>query len=274
METSPYLADPEAPPRLREPIPARNPRLIQFEFVYLLVSPRARGLSIDINLNPHVSVDLDIMAAELKKTLGFVWAGRLRERPWCRSIPSEFLSLRHVAIGGDDEPTLAQNFADAVRESVHVRAMSGFPFKLVLVTNATGLDQPHVQQGLKYFTQSDEIWAKLNGGTQAYLAKVDGLDAPLDTILDNILLLAWQRPVIIQSLFPAVDGQEPPLEEIQQYASRLKELKLRGAQIPLVQIYSATWATPGSRCSHLTLKTLAGIAQTVRTVAGLKAEVF
>jgi hypothetical protein len=47
-----------------------------------------------------------------------------------------------------------------------------------------------------------------------------------------------------------------------------------GAQISMVQVYSATRPSSHSDCSHLPLKTLSFIAQTVRNVAGLKAEVF
>jgi len=264
-------------------------------FVYCVVSPRARGLSIGVNMNPDKQcnfncvycevqrnepprerqLNVEIMAAELHKVLSFIREGRLRERPWYANLPDELLQLRHVTLSGDGEPTLASNFTEAVQGVVHVRALGGFPFfKLVLITNATGLDQPQVQQGLKFFTKSDEIWAKLDGGTQEYLARVNKLDVPLERILDNILLIAWQRPVVIQSLFPSLNGQEPPAQEIEQYALRLKELKDRGAQIPLVQIYSATRPTPNSACGHLPLKTLSRIAQTVRQVAGLKAEVF
>ena len=144
----------------------------------------------------------------------------------------------------------------------------------MLITNGTGLDQPQVQQGLKFFTKSDEIWVKLDGGTQAYLNKVDRMNVPLEKILANILAIARQRPIVIQSLFPSINGEEPPLEEIEQYAQRLKELRNNGAQISLVQIYSATRPTPNSGCGHLPLKTLSRIAQTVRQVTGLKAEVF
>jgi wyosine [tRNA(Phe)-imidazoG37] synthetase (radical SAM superfamily) len=264
--------------------------------VYAVVSARARGLSVGVNMNPgkdcnfncvycevhrngtaprELILDPEVMAEELKRTLAFVLAGRLRERPWYHALPDELLQLRHVALSGDGEPTFAPNFVEAVQAVVHVRALGGFPFfKMVLITNATGLDQPNVQRGLKYFTRSDEIWAKLDGGTQAYLNKVDRLNVPLEKILSNILLIARQRPTVIQSLFPAINGEEPPLEEIEQYAQRLKELKARGAQIPLVQIYSATRPTPNSGCGHLPLKTLSRIAQTVRQVAGLKAEVF
>ncbi len=153
--------------------------------------------------------------------------------------------------------------------------MSGFPFfKLVLLTNATGLDLPHVQEGLKHFTRSDEVWAKLDAGTQAYMNKVNRAEVPLEKVLSNIATLGRQRPVVIQSLFPAINGEEPPLEEIEQYANRLSELKNAGAEIPLVQIYSATRPTPNSEFGHLPLKALSRIAHTVRRATGLRAEVF
>lgn len=264
-------------------------------FVYLVVSPRARGLSVGVNMNPdkkcnfncvycevhrdqtprETQLDVEVMALELKKTLAFVLAGQLRERAWYHAVPDELLQLRHVALSGDGEPTFAPNFFEAVQAIIHVRALGGFPFfKMVLLTNATGLDQPQVQQALKFFTKADEIWAKLDGGTQEYLNKVAKMDVPLEKILSNILLLARQHPVIIQSLFPTINGEEPPHDEIVQYALRLKELKAQGAQIPLVQIYSATRPTPNSGCGHLPLKTLSRIAHIVREIAGIKAEVF
>ena len=91
---------------------------------------------------------------------------------------------------------------------------------------------------------------------------------------ERVLNLARQHPVIIQSLFPAVNSEEPPLEEIEQYAQRLLELKNAGAQIPFVQIYSATRPTATSECGHLPLKVLSRIALTVRQTTGLRAEVF
>jgi wyosine [tRNA(Phe)-imidazoG37] synthetase (radical SAM superfamily) len=263
-------------------------------FVYAVVSARARGLSVGVNMNPDKNcnfrcvycevhrngevredLDVEVMAAELKKTLAVVRAGRLRERPWYHSLPDELLQLRHVALSGDGEPTLSPKFAEALQAVVHVRALAGYPFfKLVLITNATGLDLPHVQEGLKYFTRSDEIWAKLDGGTQAYLNRVNQAETPLEKVLSNILMQGRQRPLVIQSLFPAIGGEEPPLEEIEEYARRLLELKDAGADISLVQIYSATRPSANSNCGHLPLRALSRIAQTVRQVTGLKAEVF
>jgi hypothetical protein len=142
------------------------------------------------------------------------------------------------------------------------------------MTNATGLDLPHVQQGLKFFTKSDEVWAKLDGGTQAYLNRVNRSEVPMEKVLANILHYGRQHPIVIQSLFPAINGEEPPLEEIEQYASRLLELKNAGARISLVQIYSATRPSANSECGHLPLRILSRIAQIVRHETGLHAEVF
>jgi wyosine [tRNA(Phe)-imidazoG37] synthetase (radical SAM superfamily) len=264
-------------------------------FVYLVISPRARGLSIGVNMNPDKKcnfdcvycevnrraaarekrLDVKVMVAELEKTLALVWAGHLRERPWYFTLPQELLQLRHVTLSGDGEPTLASNFAEAVEAVFQVRAVGRWPFfKLVLVTNATGLDQPQVQQGLRWFTPADEIWAKLDGGTQAYLNWVNRPDVSLDEILKRILVVARRRPVVIQSLFPALNGVEPAAREIEEYVRCLNELRVAGAQIALVQIYSATRPTPSSACGHLPLKVLSGIAQAVRQGTGLKAEVF
>jgi hypothetical protein len=106
------------------------------------------------------------------------------------------------------------------------------------------------------------------------LDRVNGSTTSLARTLTNILLLAQHRPVVIQSLFPAINGKEPPDLEIEEYVQRLKELKEAGADIPLVQIYSATRPMARSGCGHLPLQALSRIAQKVRRVAGLPAEVF
>lgn len=264
-------------------------------FVYTVISPRARGLTVGLNMNPdkHCNfdcaycevnrgepsresrLDVPVMIAELERTLGLVRAGGLRERPGYRTAPPEMLELRHVTLSGDGEPTICPNFVEAVEAVVHLRARGRLPFfKFALLTNATGLDRPEVNQGLSLFTPRDEVWAKLEAGTQEYMNRVNGPGCSLDKILTNILELARQRPVIIQSLFASINGQAPPASEIETYIQRLRELKEGGAQIPLVQIYSATRPTAHSECRHLPLRTLSAIAQRVREASGLKAEVF
>jgi wyosine [tRNA(Phe)-imidazoG37] synthetase (radical SAM superfamily) len=220
-------------------------------------------------------VDVDVMASELQKTLTIVQSGKIRESSFFSAVPDELLQLKHVTLSGDGEPTLSPNFGEVVQSVMHIRARNrDFFFKIVLITNGTGLDRSEVQEGLSYFTRADEIWIKLDAGSQTYMEKVNRSDVSLEKVLENILLVARQRPVVIQSLFPMINGQEPTVEEIDIYHQRLQALKEGGAQISLVQIYSATRPTPHSECGHLPLRTLSRIAQTVKEKTGLKAEVF
>ena len=263
--------------------------------VYTVVSPRAVGLSVGVNMNPdaHCNFDclycevvrqpngprqplaVEAMAVELQRTLAEVHSGRIRERGPYQHLPPELLKLRHVALSGDGEPTLCPNFVQAVQAVAHIRALGQFPFfKLVLITNSTGLDLPGVQQGLKSFTKEDEIWAKLDVGTQAYLNRVNRTKVSLERILANILLVARVRPVVIQSLFPLINDEEPTPVEIEQFALRLKELAAQGAQISLVQIHSGSRPPAHRECGHLPLKTLSHIALVVRKTTGLNVEVF
>jgi len=264
-------------------------------FVYTVVSPRAGGLSIGVNMNPDkhcdfdceycevnrllpsrdLSLETEVMAVELQQTLEMAFSGELQNFSMYRDAPEDLLNLRHVALSGDGEPTLCPNFLEAVRAVVHVRALGRFPFfKVVLLTNAIGLDLRDVQDGLKLLTPQDEIWAKLDAGTQAYMDRVNRPNCPMEKVLENILLTARQRPVVIQSLFLSLNHEEPTAGEIERYAERLRDLKNAGAQISLVQIYSATRPMAHSQCDHLPLKTLARIARRVREVSGLPAEVF
>ena len=264
-------------------------------FVYGVISQRAHGLSIGINFNPDKLcnfdcaycevnrdvpgrdriVDLEILTRELTELLELTFAGRLRELPYFASVPSELLRLKEVALSGDGEPTLSSQFSEIVSELVHVRSIGRFPFfKLVLLTNASGLDLPDVHKGLNLLTSRDQIWAKLEAGTQQYMNLVNGTKVSLENVLANILLIGRERNIVIQSLFPLLHGQEPPAEEIELYVQHLLHLKDAGARISLVQIYSAHRPSHHPDCGHLPLKSLSRIAHRVREVTGLPAEVF
>ncbi|HEV8541326.1 MAG TPA: radical SAM protein [Verrucomicrobiae bacterium] len=265
------------------------------QFVYLAISPRAHGLSIGVNFNPDAgcnfdclycdvdrlvarpdrAIDCDLVARELEQTLTFVHNGGLKNLPPYRALPLDLLRLRHVCLSGDGEPTGAPQFLELLQTVIHVRARGLFPFfKIVLITNASHLDSPDVQNGLTLFTTDDEVWAKLDAGTQSYMDLINRSNLPIEQILENILRTARRRPVIIQSLFSSIDNVAPDAAEIAAFAERLKALKQAGANIPLVQIYSATRPTASTRVAHLPLRTMSEIANAVRTVAGLRAEVF
>jgi len=264
-------------------------------YVYTVVSARVRGLSIGINLNPdgrcnfdclycevdrtrpqpEKALDVPVMVAELQRTLELANSGGLRMRPAYRSVPEGVMRLRCVAISGDGEPTLSPGFAEALEAILHLRACGRSPhFKLVLLTNASALDRPVVFNAVQLLRSFDEVWVKLDAGAQPHFDTINRPDCSLETVLANIRELARRRPVVIQSLFPSIRGQGPSPEEVEDYVQRLRELREAGAQLRLVQICSAREMPVHPQCGHLALLKLSEVAQKVRDVACLRAEVF
>ena len=266
-----------------------------YRFVYFTISPRARGLSLGVNFNPDKLCDFDcvycevdrsnanparalncrVMGEELAHAFHLVSSGELcRQSPYSE-LPVELLSLRHLTLSGDGEPTLAPNFLEGVETVIHQRAILAESYiPIVLLTNGSGLDLKEVQTGIELFSNRDQIWIKLDAGTNGYMREVNRPAVPIERILENILATSKKRPVKIQSLFTALDNRPPSDDEIMAYAERLRDLREQGAKITEVQIYSATRPARNSHCSHLALKQLFEISKIVRSISELKVEVY
>jgi len=262
-------------------------------FVYAVISSRARGLTVGVNMSPNqtcnyacpycevartpemadLKLDLKVLTRELIHVVALAQCGRIHELKPFSATPAELLALKEVALSGDGEPSLVPNFDEIVKEALVIRNLLS-PFKLVVITNGSGLHRPTVQRGIDRLAPEDEVWIKLDAGTEAYMRRINGPQASMETTLRNILSTAQRRPVVLQSLFCTLDEQEPGEEEISAYIQRLNDLKNAGAQIALVQVYSACRppALPG--CKHLPLAHLSHIARRVREETGLNAEVF
>lgn len=263
-------------------------------FAYAVISQRAHGLSIGVNLNPESycnfdcvyceakrgdafmehPVDVPVMSVELNRLLTLASSDGLRQLDWFSKMPPELLELKEVALSGNGEPTLCPNFDEVVEAVLQIRSTRKPYFKIVVITNTAGWPRAKVRSGLHRLTSQDEIWVKLEAGTQKYMETINRGDMTLRSVLSNILAIGLSRTIVIQSLFPLLNGQEPPPEEIEQYLQRLQELKAAGAQISLVQVYSAHRPAQNRNCGHLSLKSLSRIARSIRETTGLMAEVF
>ena len=277
----------------RTKTPAREP--LGQSLVYCVISQRAKGLSIGVNMNPDGNCNFDCiycevdrrkcsgasvvevarMRNELDHVLELAVTGRIREYPAFQSTPAELLELKEIALSGDGEPTLCPNFREVIEEVAHLRAAGRWPFfKIVLITNATGLHLPAVRAGIEILTSFDEIWVKLDVGTQQAMDVINRADVRIEVVMENIINLGRERPVVIQSLFPLIHGAEPTPAEIDAYIDRLRELRDSGTKIDCVQVYSAHRPAVHPDCGHLPLRSLSAIAKRVREETGLRAEVF
>lgn len=265
-------------------------------YVYAVLSRRARGVSIGVNLNPDKvcnwdciycqvdrttpptirEVDLARLRAELDQVLAAAASGALFTRPPFVGIPEAFRRVSDISFSGDGEPTTHPRFKEAVEVVIAAKAAAGLPeLKLTLLTNATMFDRPAVREALGLLDRHQgEIWAKLDAGTEAYYRKVDATTIPFTRVLRNILEAARVRPIVIQSLFMRIDGVGPDAAEISAYCGRLRDLLREGGQIKLVQVY--TVARPPAQASVTALfdAEVDAIAAAVREAVPVPVETF
>ena len=237
------------------PAHGAHPRsFANFRYVYPVLSRRSRGISIGLNLNPnkvcnfncvYCQVDRTVppavrcfdhtgAAEELRELLAIVQSGRLAQVPPFDAVPARLLRLNDIALSGDGEPTTLKNFS-AVIEMVAGLKPRGV--KLVLITDAAGLDRADVQRGLALMDAHDgEVWAKLDAGTREYFRLINRSAISFSRILRNITATAQRWPILIQSLFLKVNGHGPAVEEINAYCDRLADIVAAGGKIKLVQV--------------------------------------
>lgn len=264
--------------------------LDQNRYVYAVVSRRARGVSIGVNLNtdkvcnfdcPYCQVDrttpggasrVDVprLLAELETLLARAAAAEFWQTPPFDSVRPDLRRVVDVAFSGDGEPTTPAEFpaaAAAVRGALD-RAGRGILQRLI--TNATMFDRPRVRAALASF---DELWCKLDAGTEAYFHTVDGTRLPFAKVLANLRDVARERAIVIQSLFMRFASEPPPEAEIAAYVERLREIRDAGGAIARVQVYTVARRPSDPRCQPLSRDALAAIAERVRGL-GLETEVF
>jgi len=232
----------------------------QNRFVYPVISRRSGGVSIGVNLNPDKVcnfdciycqvdrtrqsetrfVEMDALLQELQGVLELVISGELYDVDSFAETPTALRRLNDIAFSGDGEPTTFRNFDELIQACADVRREVGATeAKMVLITNASMFHRPHVQKGLEILDHNrGEIWAKLDAGTEAYFQQVDRSKFSLQHVMDNLILAARVRPIVIQSLFMRIQGQPPENSELQAYCDRLNEIVDAGGEIKLVQIYS------------------------------------
>jgi wyosine [tRNA(Phe)-imidazoG37] synthetase (radical SAM superfamily) len=258
-------------------------------YVYAVVSRRARGLSIGVNLNPDKvcnfdcpycqvdrttpgaspRIDVAVLTSELSELLARV-RGDLWADPPFDSVDPALRRVADIAFAGDGEPTTPPEFPAAARAARETRDRLAPGVPLRLLTNATLFHKPKVHAGLAAF---DELWCKLDAGSERYFQLVDGTRLPFRRILDNLLLVARERPIVIQAMLLAIDGRGPDAAEIAAWVGRMREVVEGGGRIDHVQVYTVARKPADPRFGPLEPARLDEIAAAARAV-GLEAAVY
>lgn len=194
-------------------------------YIYPVVSRRARGLSIGVNLNtnnacnwrcvycqvPNLqrgtapAVDLELLHDELLGFLTDLADGSYFEKA---GVPAQYHQIRDIAISGNGEATSANEFAQVVDIIGQTRAAAGIDdtIKTVLITNGSLVQRRYVRAGISRLScLNGEVWFKLDAATRDELKRLNGTPLSPGRVFSNLKLTAPLCRTWIQTCVFALD---------------------------------------------------------------------
>lgn len=230
-------------------------------YVYPVISRRAGGVSVGINLNVNNAcnwacvycqvenltrggpppIDLDLLERELDSFLDDALHGDFMSR----EVPAEVRHLMDIAFSGNGEPTSAAEFPEAVQAVRRVLQRHGLAGELPvrLITNGSLLHRPGVRDGIRVLGElGGEVWFKVDRAMPAEVETINGVPMDAGKIRDNLSRCAALATTWVQTCWFALDGIAPDAAARDAYcallapvASRLAGVHLYGLARPSMQ---------------------------------------
>ncbi|MFA6064119.1 MAG: radical SAM protein [Gallionella sp.] len=225
-------------------------------YVYPVVSRRAGGVSVGINLNQNNAcnwrclycqvpdlkrgtappVDLALLELELRGFLAELLNGDFM----LSRVPECSRRINDIAISGNGEPTSAAEFLqviDIIRRVRHDYNLSE-SVKTVLISNGSLMHRPEVQSGLRELAKiNGEVWFKLDRASESGMLRINDTHARTEQVRSHLMSSAACCATWLQTCWFALDGEPPSLQDEDDYLNFVGALLRDGCALHGVLLY-------------------------------------
>ncbi|MCO4762952.1 MAG: radical SAM protein [Myxococcales bacterium] len=263
-------------------------------YVYPVVSRRAGGVSVGINLNPNHAcnfrcvycqvpnlvygkapeIDLQLLQRELTDFLGHLLHGDFMER----RVPEGARRLCDIAFSGNGEPTSVIDFeqiCDLVATTMDAAGVSP-EVKLRLITNGSLGHKTHVQRGVARMAQRNgQVWFKFDAGDDDTLAQINNFPGGVERQRRHLRAIASQCETWLQTCVFAWHGKPPSEQQLEAWLSVVADEVELGTPIAGVYLYGIarqSFQPEASELSQLSADWLLSYAERITARTGLLVE--
>ncbi len=263
-------------------------------YVYPVVSRRAGGVSIGINLNvnnacnwrcvycqvPNLKrgtpdkIDLLLLEKELRGFLNQLLHGDFMER----YVAEGDRHLKDIAFSGNGEPTSAKEFPEVI--TLVEKVLNDFkllddehpiikdqPIKVRLITNGSLMDKDHVLNSVRHLAKvHGEVWFKVDGGTPEDVARVNDVNINIASVIKRLKACAAACPTFVQTCMFGLDGKPPSESHVAAYINLLTEVKNDIKGVHLYGLARPSYQVEAPRLSRLSAESLEKIADKIRAL--------
>ncbi len=257
-------------------------------YIYPVVSRRAEGVSLGINLNvnnacnwrcvycqvPNLArgtpppIDLNLLEQELRMFLDEVLHGDFMQR----YVAEGDRHLQDIAFSGNGEPTSAKEFPQVLQIVEKVLREFGLldvgrdkPIKVRLISNGSLLDKPAVIESIRHLaTCNGEVWFKLDAGTKSGIVRINDVNLNPETHIARLRMCAQACPTFIQTCMFAMDDVPPTEADIAAYLALIEQVKDVVQGVHLYGLARPSYQAEAPRLSRLAPEWLEAVAQRLR----------
>lgn len=225
-------------------------------YVYPVVSRRAGGVSVGINLNPNNAcnwrciycqvpdlkrgaaprIDLDLLENELRWMLEQIVQGDFMQT----AVPEAARRLNDVAFSGNGESTTSKQFAACVELVGRVLNDFGLAgkIKLVLITNGSQLGRPDVLSALETMNQlNGEVWFKFDRAPDGAFNPVNQVVLSPSQVARRITAAANRCSTWLQTCMFYKNGIPPSESEVEAWLGFVQARLNEGVPLTGVLLY-------------------------------------
>ena len=259
-------------------------------YIYPVVSRRAGGVSIGINLNinnacnwrcvycqvPNLTrgtpppINLELLEKELRDFLEYIVHGDFM----LRYVAEGDRKIQDVAFAGNGEPTSAKEFPAVLgivetllNEFNLLSPTLAHPIKVRLITNGSLMDKPHVLESMHHLAKiNGEVWFKADAGTSEGVAKINDVNINIAIVIKRIKACAEACPTFVQTCMVAIDGMPPTDLEVDAYITLLSEVKDVIQGVHLYGLARPSMQAEAPRLTRLLPEWLEGVATKIRAI--------
>ena len=229
-----------------------NRDIFKTRYVYPVVSRRAGGLSLGINLNtnnacnwqciycevPNLTrgkpdpIDLNLLRVELQD-----WLKNLVEGGFIEKHTDPGTRFKDIALSGNGEPTACKEFKSVLRiiEEEFTACKCPTDIKIRLITNGSYLSEKEVQDAWQEMPLEKEIWFKIDSANTLTIQQLNQVNLTQNQIRKNLESALSVSSTVIQTCLTKINGQLPQESEICEYVNLLKPYEKK---INSIHLYS------------------------------------
>lgn len=265
-----------------------NRDVIGMKYIYPVVSRRAGGVSIGINLNVNNAcnwrciycnvpdlkrgapdaIDMQILEQELRSFLHEILHGDFMQQ----YVDEADRQLQDIAFSGNGEPTSAREFPEVLRLLASVLKDYDLlgKIKIRLITNGSMMDKASVLSSMQELAKlNGEVWFKLDAATKQGIAKVNDVNLTPESHVQRLINCAKACPTFIQTCMFELDGEPPSEKDLEAYLEMVKKVKHVIAGVHLYGLARQSLQPEANRLRRLPSAWLEEIGQRIRG-AGVK----